>query len=113
MGAGRGNVHEGETVVPKKKTSALSALARHDDARRALDDRGAEIRRAAALELGQTVLDAGGAALSLAEIKAVIAGAVGVPLAAQAAGRATPREASAPVGNGDAAPFDGEDVRHG
>lgn len=99
--------------MPKKKTSALSALAKHDDERRALDDRGAEIRRAAALELGQTVLDAGGAALSLAEIKTVIAGAVGVSLAAQTAGRAKPREASAPAGNGDAAPVGGEDVRHG
>ena len=113
MGAGRGIVHEGETVVPKKKTSALSALARHVDERRALDDRGAEIRRAAALELGQAVLDAGGTALSLAEIKAVIAGAVGVPLAARAAGGAAQRGAIDPVGDGGAEPAGREDVRHG
>lgn len=99
--------------MPKKKTSALSALARHDDERRALDDRGAEIRRAAALELGHAVLDAGGAALSLADIKAVIASAVGATAAIQAPGRAVPREAAGPVAGGSVEATDGEDVRHG
>ena len=62
--------------MPRKKPSAIDALARHNDERRALDDRGAELRRAAALELGFAVLEAGGEALSLADVRQAIASAV-------------------------------------
>lgn len=49
--------------MAKKKPSALDALARLNDERLALDARGVDLKRAAALELGLVVLDAGGAEL--------------------------------------------------
>lgn len=49
--------------MAKKKPSALDALARLNDERLALEARAAELKRAAALELGLVVLDAGGADL--------------------------------------------------
>lgn len=103
---------EGESVVPKKKASALSALARHDSERRALEDRGAELRRAAALELGFAVLDAGGAGLSLAEVKSVIAAAVQPISTVMAASAGAARDGVAPSGS-YATRTDDEGVRHG
>lgn len=58
--------------MAKKKPSALEALARLNDERRALEDRAAELKRAAALELGMVVLDAGGAAIGPAKLRALI-----------------------------------------
>ena len=58
--------------MPKKKPSALEALVQHDEERRAFEDRGAEIRRAAALEIGSAVLDAGGGVLTSKELTAAI-----------------------------------------
>lgn len=49
--------------MAKKKPSALDALAKLNDERLALDARAADLKRAAALELGLVVLDAGGAEL--------------------------------------------------
>ncbi|PAX09041.1 DUF6437 family protein [Sphingomonas lenta] len=63
--------------MAKKKPSALDALARHNDERRAMEDRGAELKRAAALELGLAVLDAGGAGLSLTQVRQAISSALG------------------------------------
>ena len=58
--------------MPKKKPSALEALVQHDEERRAFEDRGAEIRRAAALEIGSAVLDAGGGVLTSKELTAAV-----------------------------------------
>ena len=60
-------------VVAKKKPSALEALARLNDERAQLENRGAELKRAAALELGMIVLDAGGGAIGSATLKELIA----------------------------------------
>lgn len=64
-------------VVAKKKPSALEALARLNDERAQLENRGAELKRAAALELGMIVLDAGGGAIGPAKLKELIARIVG------------------------------------
>ena len=55
--------------MAKKKPSALKALAIVNDERVALEARAAELRRAAALELGMVVLDAGGADLGPARLR--------------------------------------------
>nr|WP_302477389.1 DUF6437 family protein [Sphingomonas sp. ID1715] len=60
-------------VVAKKKPSALEALARLNDERAQLENRGAELKRAAALELGMIVLDAGGGAIGPAKLKELVA----------------------------------------
>lgn len=62
--------------MAKKKPSALKALAMVNDERLALEARAAELRRAAALELGMVVLDAGGADLGPARLRDLIAKAV-------------------------------------
>lgn len=58
--------------MAKKKPSALEALARLNDERAQLENRGAELKRAAALELGMIVLDAGGGAVGPAMLKELI-----------------------------------------
>ncbi len=63
--------------MAKKKPSALEALARLNDERAQLENRGAELKRAAALELGMIVLDAGGGAIGPAKLKELIARIVG------------------------------------
>ncbi len=69
--------------MAKKKPSALEALARLNDERRALEDRAAAVKRAAALELGTVVLDAGGAAIGPLRLRDLIArvAAIGVDAA--------------------------------
>ena len=62
--------------MPKKKPSALDALTRLNEERRVLETRGAEARRAAALELGLAVLDAGGATLGMARLRELVIDAV-------------------------------------
>ena len=62
--------------MAKKKPSALKALAMVNDERLALEARAAELRRAAALELGMVVLDAGGADLGPARLRDLVAGAL-------------------------------------
>ena len=64
--------------MAKKKPSALEALTRHDEERLAMQTKGAELRRAAALELGLIVLDAGGSRLGTDALRRLIAGAVGI-----------------------------------
>jgi hypothetical protein len=73
---GRGFDRQRRMVVAKKKPSALKALARLNDERLALEARAAELRRAAALELGMVVLDAGGADLGPARLRDLISKAV-------------------------------------
>jgi hypothetical protein len=63
-------------VVAKKKPSALKALSQVNDERVALEARAAELKRAAALELGIVVLDAGGADLGPARLRDLVAKAV-------------------------------------
>lgn len=63
--------------MAKKKPSALEALARLNDERAQLENRGAELKRAAALELGMIVLDAGGGAIGPAKLKDLITRIVG------------------------------------
>lgn len=65
--------------MAKKKPSALEALTRHDEERLAMQTKGAELRRAAALELGLIVLDAGGSRLGADALRRLIADAVAVP----------------------------------
>ena len=65
--------------MAKKKPSALEALTRHDEERLAMQTKGAELRRAAALELGLIVLDAGGSRLGADALRRLIAGAVAAP----------------------------------
>ena len=62
--------------MPKKKPSALDALTRLNEERRMLETRGADVRRAAALELGLAVLDAGGASLGIARLRELVIDAV-------------------------------------
>ena len=62
--------------MPKKKPSALDALTRLNEERRMLETRGADVRRAAALELGLAVLDAGGASLGMARLRELVIDAV-------------------------------------
>lgn len=59
--------------MAKKKPSALEALARLNDERAQLENRGAELKRAAALELGMIVLDTGGGAIGPAKLKELVA----------------------------------------
>lgn len=59
--------------MAKKKPSALEALAKLNDERLALEARTAELKRAAAFELGMVVLDAGGADLGPARLRDLIA----------------------------------------
>ena len=65
--------------MAKKKPSALEALTRHDEERLAMQTKGAELRRAAALELGLIVLDAGGSLLGADALRRLIADAVAAP----------------------------------
>ena len=62
--------------MPKKKPSALDALTRLNEERRVLETRGADVRRAAALELGLAVLDAGAATLGMARLRELVIDAV-------------------------------------
>ncbi len=62
--------------MAKKKPSALEALSQVNDERVALETRIAELKRAAALELGMVVLDAGGADLGPARLRDLVAKAV-------------------------------------
>lgn len=62
--------------MAKKKPSALKALAIVNDERVALEARAAELKRAAAIELGMVVLDAGGADLGSARLRDLVAKAL-------------------------------------
>ena len=62
--------------MPRKPTSALDALARHEELQLAARERGETLRRAAALELGAIVLGAGGAILGPDGLRRVIDAAV-------------------------------------
>jgi len=62
--------------VPKKKPSALDALTRLNEERRVIETRSVDIRRAAALELGNAVLDAGGATLGTTRLRELVIEAV-------------------------------------
>ena len=99
--------------MAKKKPSALEALARLNNERRLLEDRGAELKRAAALELGTVVLDAGGAAIGPAKLKEVTARivAMGVDAALQrlAARSDTPK----PAGKSKGSDEDPAEAHHG
>lgn len=64
--------------MAKKKSSALKALAMVNDERVALEARAAELRRAAALELGMVVLDAGAADLGPARLRDLVAKAIAI-----------------------------------
>ena len=62
--------------MAKKTVNALNALNKLIEEQKALAERAAEARAAAALELGTAVLDAGGAALTAGQLKAAIETAV-------------------------------------
>ncbi|TVV72755.1 DUF6437 family protein [Sphingomonas solaris] len=62
--------------MAKKKPSALDALTRLNEERRLLETRGADVRRAAALELGHAVLDAGGANLGITRLRELVTSAI-------------------------------------
>lgn len=49
--------------MPKKSVSTLEALARHEEQQQIARETGETLRRAAALDLGLIVLDAGGSIL--------------------------------------------------
>jgi len=82
--------------VAKKKPSALDALTRHDEERLAMQTKGAELRRAAALELGLIVLDAGGSRLGTDALRRLIAGAVGAASKDRASEKAAGSAAAEP-----------------
>lgn len=89
--------------MAKKKPSALEALTRHDEERLAMQTKGAELRRAAALELGLIVLDAGGSRLGADALRRLIADAVAAPSqdrpARERAGKAAVPRSGAAVEN--------------
>lgn len=58
--------------MAKKKPSALEALARVKNERAALESRAADLKRAAALEVGLVVLDAGGAELDPHHLRSLV-----------------------------------------
>lgn len=62
--------------MAKKKPSALEALVKLNDERLALEARAADLKRAAAIELGMVVFDAGGADLGPPLLRELIAKAV-------------------------------------
>lgn len=62
--------------MAKKTVNALSALNKLIEEQKALAERAAAARTAAALELGIVVLDAGGVALTAGQLKAVVEAAV-------------------------------------
>jgi len=66
-----------ESVVAKKTVNALNALNKLIEEQRALAEKAEAARLAAALELGTIVLDAGGAALTEAQLRAAVSSAVG------------------------------------
>lgn len=55
-----------------KKRSALAALGAFEAEQRARDQQADELRRAAALELGYVVLEAGGGALTLSAVRKLV-----------------------------------------
>ena len=98
--------------MAKKKPSALEALARVKNERAALESRAADLKRAAALEVGLVVLDAGGADLDPHHLRSLVshACALGGEVALKrlivgghsaAAGSTRDADASAKGGNGD------------
>ena len=92
--------------MAKKKPSAQDALTRHDEERLAMQTKGAELRRAAALELGLIVLDAGGSRLGTDALRRLIAGAVGAA-AKDRAGEKASGSAAVQPGSGLAAESEG------
>jgi hypothetical protein len=74
-----------------KKRSALAALGAFEAEQRARDKQAEELRRAAALELGYAVLDAGGGALALNAVRKLIEGAVRDAAKAAASALVEPR----------------------
>lgn len=99
--------------MAKKKPSALETLARLNDERRALEDRAAEAKRAAALELGMVVLDAGGAAISPPKLRELIglAAVAGIDTALQRLGAKS--EGPPPAAKTKAAGSEPAEVQHG
>lgn len=98
--------------MAKKKSSALEALARLKDERAALESRAADLKRAAALEVGLVVLDAGGGELDPHHLRGLVshACALGGEVAvtrlvvgdhSAVAGSARDADASAEGGHGD------------
>lgn len=96
--------------MAKKKPSALEALTRHDEERLAMQTKGAELRRAAALELGLIVLDAGGSQLGVDALRRLVAGAVG---AAPRDRPARERPGTAPAAPGTGAVVESEESSRG
>lgn len=94
--------------MPKKKPSALDALTRLDEERRVLETRGADVRRAAALELGYAVLDAGGATLGMVRLRELVIGALAD--VGSAAGKSDRKSASQQM---PATPGKGGEDNHG
>lgn len=64
--------------MARKKSSALTALADVKQERVALESRAAELKRAAALELGLVVLDAGGEELGPEALRGLVARAAAI-----------------------------------
>lgn len=64
--------------MARKKSSALKALADVRQERMALESRAAELKRAAALELGLVVLDAGGEDLGPEALRGLVARAAAI-----------------------------------
>lgn len=62
--------------MTKKRLSALEALGAFEEEQRVRDKKADELRHAAALELGQVVFEAGGAALPVLAIRTLIQDAV-------------------------------------
>lgn len=58
--------------MANKKPSALEALAKVKNERAALESRAADLKRAAALEVGMIVLDAGGGELGPEKLRSLV-----------------------------------------
>lgn len=98
--------------MAKKKPSALDALARLNEERRSLNEREAELKRAAALELGLVVIDAGGAAIGPVHLRSLIAQIVAIGVQAASDGLGAKIDPSASPTRKQPRAAD-EEVRHG
>ena len=70
--------------MTKRRKSALDALGAFEKEQSERAKRAEELRRAAALELGYAVLDAGGAVLDVATLRGIVGHAVRAAEAASA-----------------------------
>ena len=80
--------------MPKRPMSTLDALARHHEQQQIAREAGEALRRAAALELGSIVLDAGGSTLGVDGVRQAIESAVTVASAGMLAGQSGDTKAS-------------------